>query len=202
MHWNIAVKVYLLLCAHGVPEEMRPRRCPHCGATVTLHRHGKFTRWVFTVTEALQVPIYRFLCPCCRHTMSLLPSFIEAHHQAATDIKETVVREHADDQSQAHIASQTQRLPGGAWSEKTIRSWIRRWTERRSAMEARLWRWGLHHAPSAALPRERLSDWRALFSWWPSLSVPEPGALFQLLLAFTRPRTLTVDGLSPHKSCP
>lgn len=202
MHWNIAVKVYLLLCAHGVPEENRPRYCPHCKSCVMLHRHGKFTRWVFTVTEALQVPIYRFLCPLCRHTMSLLPSFIEAHHQAATDVKETVVCQHANNQSQAQIVSQTQTLPGGAWSEKTIGRWIQRWTERRSAMEARLWRWGLHHSPSAALPRERLSDWRALFVWWSSLGVPEPGALFPLLVAFTRPGILTAEGLSSHKTCP
>ena len=44
--------------------------------------------------------------------MSLLPSFIEAHHQAATDVKETVVCQHANNQSQAQIVSQTQTLPG------------------------------------------------------------------------------------------
>lgn len=55
-----------------VPESI----CAYCRKAVSLHRHGRYQRWVATVLgRLLYLWIARFLCPRCRHTISYLPDF-------------------------------------------------------------------------------------------------------------------------------
>lgn len=50
--------------------------CPSCGYEGMLHRHGHYDRNVVTLYQHFIISIQRFLCPCCRKTYSLLPSFL------------------------------------------------------------------------------------------------------------------------------
>lgn len=55
-----------------IPESI----CAHCQRAVTLHRHGRYQRWVVTLLGLLlHLWIARFLCPRCRRTISYLPDF-------------------------------------------------------------------------------------------------------------------------------
>lgn len=50
--------------------------CPHCQKVAPLHRHGLYERWVISLLGVLRrIPIARFLCYVCRHTISYLPEF-------------------------------------------------------------------------------------------------------------------------------
>lgn len=45
--------------------------CDHCSHS--LHKHGRYYRWVTTKRETFQIPIYRWLCPHCRTTVHYCP---------------------------------------------------------------------------------------------------------------------------------
>lgn len=102
-----------------MPEADRPRRCEHCPSERLPHQHGTFLRWVFTVGEALRLPVHRFLCPDCRKTMSLLPVFVEPHHQSAVDVKEAALRDAADGCSLPEIVEASGAYAGGGYSSMT-----------------------------------------------------------------------------------
>ena len=51
--------------------------CPVCGAHARLQGHGSYSRNALPTGETeLVVVIHRLLCPVCRKTVSLLPSFL------------------------------------------------------------------------------------------------------------------------------
>lgn len=50
--------------------------CPLCGRKHPLRRHGTYWRNVCDLLLApVVIPILRYYCPACRHTVSFLPSF-------------------------------------------------------------------------------------------------------------------------------
>ena len=52
--------------------------CPYRGR---LRRHGFYLRNVLTFKTIFPIFIQRYLCPICKHTVSLLPSFLIPHFQ-------------------------------------------------------------------------------------------------------------------------
>jgi hypothetical protein len=54
----------------------RPEVCPHCQAVALLIGHGFYQRQPITPTQVFCISIKRWLCKACRHTVSLLPSFL------------------------------------------------------------------------------------------------------------------------------
>lgn len=50
--------------------------CASCGYDGMLHRHGHYDRNAVTLYQHFSISIQRFLCPSCRRTYSLLPSFL------------------------------------------------------------------------------------------------------------------------------
>lgn len=52
------------------------RGCRACGYQKDLHRHGYYSRTVYTHTSVYTIYILRVICPCCRQTYSLIPSFL------------------------------------------------------------------------------------------------------------------------------
>jgi len=139
---------------------------------------------VFSVGEALQLPVYRFMCPDCRKTMSLLPAFVEPHHQSAIDVKEAALRAAAEGCSLAEIAEASKNYAGGGYNEKTIQRWRQTWNRRLAAHEERLWAALFHLGFDSELPRERLGSWLLLFKAWGAHS--EAGSLFACLLKLAR----------------
>ncbi len=60
----------------------RPICCPFCKSTHCFHRHGTYWRYVLGVRQEQQyVPVPRFLCRLCRHTISILPAFVISFFQ-------------------------------------------------------------------------------------------------------------------------
>lgn len=52
--------------------------CPYRGR---LRRHGFYSRNVLTFRAIFTIFIQRYFCPICKHTVSLLPSFLIPHFQ-------------------------------------------------------------------------------------------------------------------------
>jgi len=192
---NSDVKCYLQICSNGIPEADRPRVCPRCSETVMLHRHGRFFRSVFSLAGRFVIPIFRFRCPRCTRTTSVLPAFLLLKQQTAVDIQEEVVRGETDGASRQTLAETSAAWPGGPWSVRTIRRWCRRWKDMLSGLEDRLAAWLLSRYPQMALPRKRASGWSLWFACWEWLRPSaQEGSLLHRLNRLARPLSLTAPG--------
>jgi transposase-like protein len=60
-------------------------QCPHCKARVKLYRHGFYWRNAVD-TDRYRIPICRFKCPCCKKTISILPTFLLSYFQYTVDV--------------------------------------------------------------------------------------------------------------------
>lgn len=197
LDWTTDVKTYLSLCAQGLPEEQRPDRCRHCSSERIPHRHGKFLRWLFTLDEAMQIPVFRFLCPDCRKSFCVLPGFVETYHQSAVEVKETVTERVAEGRSLTEIAEESKDFAGGHYAEKTLWRWLKRWQERLYTHEEQLWS-NIIRGMDEPLPRERTSRWRALLKAWSTLRRSD--SLFHALLHLERSSVLSSIGQNPTEA--
>ena len=156
------------------------------------HRHGKFMRVLFSLTGEIAIPIFRFLCTQCNQTMSVIPSFVERHHQVAVEVKEELLLRREEGESLAEIASKSDVYPGGPFSEKTLWRWTVRWNERLKIHEEQVWSYLLQRCPTPSLPRERKSPWQALFHGWERLKrlVEQPVGLLQHLYRLAKSMAL------------
>jgi transposase-like protein len=57
------------------PDRHRPDHCPQCQARRPLTAHGFYTRTLADVAFEGILRVRRYLCQCCRRTVSLLPHF-------------------------------------------------------------------------------------------------------------------------------
>lgn len=57
------------------PDRFRPDHCPQCEAHRPLAAHGFYCRTLVDVDFDESIHIRRYLCRCCRRTVSLLPQF-------------------------------------------------------------------------------------------------------------------------------
>jgi hypothetical protein len=174
--WNQNVKVYLeIVTPKGIPEKDRPQKCPLCGQSQHIpHRHGHFPRTVFSMTEpqGIEIPIFRFLCPDCDRTFSIIPSFVEKHHQMALDIKEKVIRKREEGATLPEVERSTIPLPGGQYSVKTIRRWTKVWNERLDRLQAEVWRWLLARLPHICFSKGGAGSlWLVFFELWEPVRV-------------------------------
>ena len=152
-----SVQDYIEAFMDGCPENIRPMICPHCLANVMLHKHGHFERSVFTLLKVFIIVIYRFKCPIlgCLKTISLLPSFVDEHHQVAWEIKDEVIRQQSSGIALATIA-ETMKTSAGKFSEKTLWRWSRAFREDMGAdvqeSLAKEWTFVLEQLPHMLLP--------------------------------------------------
>ena len=58
------------------PDRHRPDRCPQCQANQPLTAHGFYSRTVADVEFDGFIRVRRYLCHCCKRTVSLLPEFV------------------------------------------------------------------------------------------------------------------------------
>lgn len=171
MKWNQDVQSYLeMVLRGGIPEEDRPKQCPHCGQKdQLLHRHGKYMREVFTLEEECTIPIFRFYCPLptCRKTICMIPTFIQKHQQVALDVQEQIIQSQDEGESLANLSKKTESLPGGAYSEKTLWRWTKGWKERLDEFEGEVWKWLLERCPHLSLPEGSIhSNWEWFSKVW------------------------------------
>lgn len=57
------------------PDRYRPDHCPQCQADHPLTAHGFYTRTLVDLAFDGTIRVRRYLCRCCRRTVSLLPEF-------------------------------------------------------------------------------------------------------------------------------
>jgi hypothetical protein len=57
------------------PDRHRPDHCPQCAAQHPLTAHGFYSRTVTDVEFDGFIRVRRYLCHCCKRTVSLLPEF-------------------------------------------------------------------------------------------------------------------------------
>lgn len=111
--------------------------CESCGHR--LHKHGRYYRYVAGKTEYLRIPIYRWLCPKCGTTVSLLPDFLAPWARCATWIREGAIKRKQRGHSFRRIA-ETVISPRIGLSPRTIKRWWRQQLAR--AADASLWQPG------------------------------------------------------------
>jgi hypothetical protein len=57
------------------PDRYRPDHCPQCEANRPLTAHGFYTRTLVDIAFDGTIRVRRYLCRCCKRTVSLLPEF-------------------------------------------------------------------------------------------------------------------------------
>jgi hypothetical protein len=58
------------------PSRYRPDRCPQCQAAQELTAHGFYRRTLVDRAFDGSIRVRRYLCRCCKRTVSLLPQFV------------------------------------------------------------------------------------------------------------------------------
>jgi hypothetical protein len=56
-------------------DRYRPDHCPQCEAHRPLTAHGFYSRTLVDAAFDGSIPVRRYLCQCCKRTVSLLPEF-------------------------------------------------------------------------------------------------------------------------------
>ncbi|HEY0826844.1 MAG TPA: DUF6431 domain-containing protein [Bacilli bacterium] len=108
--------------------------CEDCGHT--LHKHGRYYRWVINKSEMIYIPIYRWLCPSCRTTLSLLPDFLVPWARFTTWVREAAMVRKRQGRSWHQIAA-TITLPQIGVSSSTVKRWWKHYVKK--AAPVALW---------------------------------------------------------------
>lgn len=165
--WHQDLKHYIrLVGTHGIPEEDRPQECPKCRQRKRMpHRHSQFERSAFTPSQSARISIFRFRCPDCGYVHSVIPVFLEPYQRMAMDLQEELIDSIENGTTLEAVAEETETLPGGPCSEKTIGRLVQGWAQRLAQLEFGLWAWLIAHVPHLTLPRSS-SLWTGLRSCW------------------------------------
>jgi hypothetical protein len=106
----------------GLLDFPRPEVCPHCHAVHLFIGHGSYLRQPITPTQVYEVRIKRWLCTACRHTLSLLPSFLLRFRHYLLDVIQSVVVARFEESASWARVSQSCSVEGYP-SPRTIRRW-------------------------------------------------------------------------------
>lgn len=191
------VQSYRHWLASPAARAVQPLPCPHCHET-RWHRHGCYGRDVCTNVEIQRIPVQRFACPSCRHTVSLLPSFVGPRQPFLWDVQQQVVSAGEQEQTAERAAAGVV-SPAGPVSVRTVVRWRRLWRDRLTRWEAWFWHTVLRWFPSLSLLSAPLlaafcHAWEQTLSWHP------PVALFHGLVWLRHSSaTPPADAGSPHK---
>lgn len=107
--------------------------CPNCNER-HMHKHGHFKRTVSTKHQTFTIPIYRWFCPQCKQTLSLLPDFLIPWARFTTMVREASVMRRTNGFSFNRIAQTVATFSIGI-SASTIKRW---------------WKWHLQQIPLAS----------------------------------------------------
>jgi len=112
-------------CYRGAIEKSRvyePDRCPGCQAKGCLVRHGVYWRKPRDGEQVYRIPIQRWLCKACRHTVSALPDFAMRFRWYLVEVIQGVVA--GREEGRASWA-QMQFRAGTAPHLRTMRRWCK-----------------------------------------------------------------------------
>jgi hypothetical protein len=148
--WNSNVNKYIETFTDGCPEELRPKVCPKCESEKLQQKHAHFTRNIHTLLELVTLTIYRFLCPTCEATYSLLPSFFRKNHTIANEVQELVIARM--DSGEAMMQAGGNICASVTVSKKTVGRWRNFWEPLIEAQEEMFVQQVLILKPALALP--------------------------------------------------
>lgn len=118
-----SVQSYLHRFANN-PPGIRPR-CPHCGAS-HMHAHGHYWRSVVERRRISRIPIYRWRCPQCGRTLSLLPDLLAPYARFLTLLRQKAVSRRLAGWSWERVALAVSSPDVSVVSVRTLLRWWRR----------------------------------------------------------------------------
>jgi transposase len=125
-YFTSLIKYVEYIVEHG-SKGLRPKRCPHCGKS-GMRCHGSYPRKADRENHGAEslnpVPIFRFYCPSCGHTCSVLPECIPPHRWYLWAVQQAALGLIILEHSLRYIATQV----------PPARSTIRRWNNRFKVM--------------------------------------------------------------------
>jgi len=138
--------------------------------------------------------------------MSVIPDFVEKHHQVNLEMKEQILEKNDTGTSLAVLAEQSEVLPGGPYSEKTFWRWTVTWDDRLDQHQPGLWVWLLDRLPHVHLWKGQAcpqSDWGWFLKLWKQarLLLPATNSIcfLHFLNRFARSMALAVEDKNPTK---
>lgn len=106
----------------GLLDFPRPAVCPNCRAAGVFIGHGFYRRHPLSATRDYRLRIKRWRCTACRHTLSLLPSFLlRFRHYLLEVIQAVVVARFEDGASWAQVSQRC--AVEGYPSPRAVRRW-------------------------------------------------------------------------------
>lgn len=115
-----------------------PLYCGRCDDRL-LHHHGRYRREAVSRRRAWLLPIYRWLCPECGGTVSLLPDFLRPYARFVSFMREKAVWRHLQGHTLAAVAHMVSSPAVSVVSERTLARWVHRardWVRERGAEPA------------------------------------------------------------------
>lgn len=91
-----------------------------------MHGHGNYHRTAVTGHHVYRIPIYRWRCPSCHATTSVLPNFLAPYAQFVSVVREGILRRHLRGWSVRKIATRTCTKAVSWLSERTVTRWVGR----------------------------------------------------------------------------
>lgn len=117
------VKHYLQWAAVAKKSLIIP--CPACSCA-RIHRHDNYERWAVTRFALHRIRVYRWCCPQCRKTVSVLPDFLVPYGRFVNVLREQAVRLVVKGETLARVALRVSSPAVSVVSTRTIRRWVRR----------------------------------------------------------------------------
>ena len=128
----------------------RPETCPHCHASNVFIAHGFYPRKPLSSTQVYRVRIKRWLCKACRHTLSLLPSFLlRFRHYLLEVIQHVILTRFEEGASWTQVVRRCS--IEGAPSPRTIYRWCVSFTAHAPVWWAAVQETLAHHDASSPL---------------------------------------------------
>lgn len=124
----------VLPLAHSVQSYLRrfgqfgpnlPLFCPHCTAQ-RMHKHGRYFRAVVCRWRVFQIPIYRWRCPQCKKTLTVLPDFLKPYARFLALLREKAVWRRLAGWSWERIARAVSSPAVSIVSVRTLLRWFKR----------------------------------------------------------------------------
>jgi len=97
--------------------------CRNCEGA-TLHKHGRYWRTAVTSRKVYRIPIYRWKCPGCGATVSVLPDFLAPYAQFVSLVREGAVRRRLGGLTVKEIAIRACSAPAGGLSLRSVYRWL------------------------------------------------------------------------------
>ncbi|MCL0081449.1 DUF6431 domain-containing protein [Peptococcaceae bacterium] len=116
------VRAYLKLYGNKRPKLSLTCENEKCNCCV-LHGHGRYFRSPVFKHKQYWLPIYRWCCPNCNQTVSVLPDFLTPWGHFAIPVREAALKRKQQGKSYPRVAETVISAKTGSISTQTIKRW-------------------------------------------------------------------------------